>query len=97
MNITIQVADSESSAAFSRVQAAAGATEKHDASFNGDSITIEWGDCTCITAGDGHFNAGALYALAQRVIENEFERDANGYLLVPFSGGGFARIMSHHE
>lgn len=94
MNITIQVADGESSAAFARVQAAALATEKHDASFNGDSIAVEWGDCTCISAGDGHADAGALYALTQRVIENEFERDANGYLLVPFSGGGFARIVS---
>ena len=94
MNITIQVSDTESSAAFSRVQAAALATEQHDISFNGDSINVEWGDCTCIAAGDGHADAGALYALVQRVIENEFERDASGYLLVPFASGGFARIVS---
>lgn len=94
MNITIQVADTKSGAAFARVQAAAEATEKHDASFNGDSISVEWGECTCIYAGDGHADAGALHALVQRVIENEFERDASGCLLVPFSGGGFARIVS---
>ena len=97
MNITIQVAESESGAAFSRVQAAAQATEQHAASFNGDTISVEWGDFTCLTAGEGHADAGALYALAQRVIKIEFDRDAAGYLLVPFSGGGFARIMSDRE
>ena len=97
MNITIQVSDAESSEAFARVQAAAVATEQHDASFNGDAISVEWGDCTCISAGEGHSNASELYALAQRVIQKEFERDGSGYLLVPFSGRGFARIVSDRE
>ena len=97
MNITIQVSDAESSAAFARVQAAALATEQHDASFNGDTISVEWGDSTCISAGECHSNAAELYALTQGVLENEFERDASGYLLVPFSGGGFVRIVADRE
>jgi hypothetical protein len=99
MQITIQLADEVSAAAEARVHAVAAATEQHDINFSGDTITVDRGDYTCLTAGEVHKDAQALFALVQAAIapDYEFPRDYNDaegaeYMRVPFAEGGFIRL-----
>jgi hypothetical protein len=88
MKIVIQIADIVTTAAFARVEQAAAATLLNHASFNGDEISVEWGDCICIAEGDDHREAPALYQLVQDVVSGgSFDRNGP-YIEVPYAGGG---------
>jgi hypothetical protein len=88
MKIVIQLADTVTTAAFARVEQAAAATRLNHASFNGDEISVEYGDFTCIAEGDDHSEAPALYQLVQDVVSSgPFDRNGP-YIEIPYAGGG---------
>lgn len=94
MNIVIELGTNESAAAEARVRAVAKATEQHDINFNGDAISVQRGDFTCLAAGSGHSDAAALDALVNRVCQDGYEFEHDGeYTLVPFAAGGRAKVL----
>lgn len=93
MKIIIELDNTVSAAAEARIKQMAIVTMSHDIDFNDDKVEVQRGDYTIIETGSGHRNAPALYELVQRITQgDEFETDPEGFLLVPFPGGGVARI-----
>ena len=97
MNIVIEIAGNADLGAFIRAKAVAHATELNDINFSGDVISVVRGDYTCISEGDGHSDAGKLFATIQDALQNEFEVEIGVggavHTLIPFSGGGVVRAL----
>lgn len=98
MQIVIQIADTESARAVAMVEAVAVATMQHDVNFSGDTISVESGDFTCLSEGEGHSDAARLFGLVQQTIEDARTGEAwetdGPYTLVPKSEGGFAKLLT---